>query len=141
MSPATVTFTIRRHLLEAFLTRMEKLDLNRALFGFRYFTTDPWPAEPVRAWSLAAYMDDEDEAPYFTDSIPVIQAVGGGDDDERTGVISYRYGLLRAIRELWESNPLSGELLDLSVRVREDISYNTLEPIRLETNTTLRRPI
>ncbi len=141
MTKNSVTFTLRRHLLGAFLTRLEKIAVGRALFGFRYCMIDPWPADPVMAWSLAAYMHDEDEAPCFIDSVPVIRAVGCGDDDERAGALSYRFGLLSAIRELWESNTSSAELLDLSVRVREDVQKNTLEPLQLEANTTLRRPI
>lgn len=140
MTNDTMTFTLRRHLLGAFLTRLKKLELGRALFGFHYFLTDPWPGDPVMAWSLAAYGDDDDEEPSFIDSVPGIRVAGCGDDSERVGVLAYRYGLLDALRALWERNTSSAELLDLTVRVRRDLEKNTLEPVGLDPNTTLRSP-
>ncbi len=137
MNNDTVTFTIRRQALADFLTRMEKCNSECALFGFEYFMIDPWPSEPVMAWSLAAYSDDEDEAPCLIDSIPIIRASGGDGDDERASIISCRYGRLDMFRALWEQNTSSASLLDLTVRVREEVQRNTLAPISLKANTTL----
>jgi hypothetical protein len=128
MNNDTFTFAIRRHLLGDLLTQVEKLGFGRVLFGFQYCMTDPWPAEPVMAWSLAAYMGTEDEASSFINSIPIIRAMGGNDDQERAGVLSYRYGLLSSLRALWEQSDPAAVLFDLTVRVRDDVSENTLEP-------------
>ncbi len=133
----TVTFTLRRNLFDEFLTKMEKLHLDRILFGFQHSLIDPWPADPVKAWSLSAYMDDEDEGPDFICSVPVIRVADSGEEYERDRVVYCRYGLLDALRELWESGDSSSELLDLTVRAQESMEEISLEPIRLEANTTL----
>ena len=131
MTIDTFTFTIRRQLLGDLLTRMEKLNCQQIVFGFTHLMTDPWPADPVRVWSLAVYTDDGDEAPCFIESIPIVRAVGG-TEYERVGIVPYRYGALCALQALWERVNPSVTLLDLVIRVRDDVWNNTLESIRME---------
>ncbi len=129
-------FTIRRRLLGDLLRRMEKIECDHAFFGLQYFMIDPWPAEPVRVWSLTAYADYGNEAPCFIESIPIIRATGG-TDHERVVIVPYRYGLLCDIRALWEQINSTAAVLDLTVRVRDDVRENTLQPIRLEPSSMI----
>jgi hypothetical protein len=137
MKNDTFVFTIRCHLLGELLAQIEKLGFDHALLGFQSCMIDPWPAAPVMAWSLAVYSDSEDKAPRFVESIPIIRVVGGGDH-ERAGVLSYRYGVLDSLRALWEQCDSAVVLLDLTVRVRDDVRENTLEPVRLEPSAMIR---